>query len=70
MCALIANTSIFIAADNGVMHLASAAQIPVVGFFKVTSIDKYQPYGNNSMAFNTNDTNLNDWLNGISNILN
>ncbi len=70
MCALIANTSIFIAADNGVMHLASAAQIPVVGFFKVTSIDKYQPYGNNSIAFNTNETNLDDWIKSIGNILN
>lgn len=69
MCGLLANTAIFIAPDNGVMHLASAAQIPVVGFFKVTSLKKYQPYGNKSMAFDTNDTNLNDWLKGISNIL-
>jgi ADP-heptose:LPS heptosyltransferase len=69
MCGLLANTAIFIAPDNGVMHLASAAQIPVVGFFKVTSLEKYQPYGNKSMAFDTNDTNLNDWLKGIHNIL-
>jgi heptosyltransferase III len=69
MCALIANTAIFIAADNGVMHLASAAQIPVVGFFKVTKLEKYRPYGNGSLAFNTNDTNINDWLKGIDNIL-
>ena len=69
MCALIANTSIFIAADNGVMHLASASQTPVVGFFKVTKINKYQPYGNGSVAFDTNKTNLKDWLKGISDIL-
>tara|TARA_R110000868_G_scaffold28686_6_gene107308 strand:- start:7 stop:1020 length:1014 start_codon:yes stop_codon:yes gene_type:complete len=69
MCGLLANTAVFIAPDNGVMHLASAAQIPVVGFFKVTSLEKYQPYGNKSMAFNTNQTNLNDWLKGIRNIL-
>jgi ADP-heptose:LPS heptosyltransferase len=69
MCALIANTAVFIAADNGVMHLASAAQIPVVGFFKVTKLEKYRPYGNGSLAFNTNDTNINDWLKGIDNIL-
>lgn len=69
MCALIANTSVFIAADNGVMHLASAAQIPVVGFFKVTKIKKYRPYGNESVAYDTNDTNLNDWLKGIHKIL-
>mgnify|MGYP000321232971 FL=1 len=38
MGALLANTAIFITADNGVMHLASAAQIPVVGFFKITNL--------------------------------
>lgn len=69
MCALLANTSIFIAPDNGVMHLASAAQIPVVGFFKVTKLEKYRPYGNGSLAFNTNETNINDWLKGITDIL-
>ena len=69
MCGLLANTVIFIAPDNGVMHLESAAQIPVVGFFKVTKLEKYQPYGNKSMAFNTNETNIDDWLKGISTIL-
>lgn len=69
MCALIANAAIFIAADNGVMHLASAAQIPVVGFFKVTKINTYRPYGNGSLAFDTNNTNLKDWLKGFSDIL-
>lgn len=69
MCALIANTAVFISADNGVMHLASAAQIPVVGFFKVTKLNKYRPYGNGSLAFDTNTTNLKDWLKGISDIL-
>jgi len=69
MCALLANTAIFITADNGVMHLASAAQIPVVGFFKITNLEKYGPYGNKSVAYNTNETNLNDWLKGIHNIL-
>lgn len=69
MCALIANSAIFIAADNGVMHLASAAQIPVIGFFKVTQLNKYKPYGNGSLAFDTKETNINDWLKGIENIL-
>lgn len=69
MGALLANTAIFITADNGVMHLASAAQIPVVGFFKITNLEKYGPYGNNSIAYNTNESNLNDWLKGIHNIL-
>ena len=69
MCGLLANCAIFIAPDNGVMHLASAAQIPVVGFFKVTNTEKYKPYGNKSMAFNTNKTTIDDWFKGISTII-
>ena len=34
MAAIIRNTDIFISADNGVMHLASASLTPVVGFFE------------------------------------
>lgn len=69
MCGLIANTAVFVTADNGVMHLASAAQIPVVGFFKTTKLEKYRPYGNGSLAFDTKDTNINDWIKGIDSIL-
>ncbi len=69
MAAIIANTSIFIAADNGVMHLASASQTPVLGFFKTTSIDVYGPYGNGSIAYDTKETTTQDWLAAISKII-
>lgn len=69
MGAIIKNTSIFIAADNGVMHLASAALVPCVGFFSVTNENVYAPYGNGSMALNTNKTNIEDWIKGINKIL-
>lgn len=69
MAAIINNTSIFIAADNGVMHLASAALTPCVGFFSVTNPEIYAPYGNGSLAYHTNKTTITDWMSGIDSIL-
>lgn len=69
MAAIINNTSIFIAADNGVMHLASAALTPCVGFFSVTNPEIYAPYGNGSLAYHTNKTTITDWMSGINSIL-
>ena len=66
IAAIIKNTSIFIAADNGVMHLASAALVPCIGFFSVTNKNIYTPYGNGSMALNTN---IEDWIISINKIL-
>jgi heptosyltransferase-3 len=54
IASFIANTDIFIGADSGMMHLASASKTPTVGLFSVTSIEKYEPYGNNSVAVDTN----------------
>ena len=51
---LIANTEVFIGADSGIMHLASASKIPTVGLFSVSDEHKYQPYGNDSISINTN----------------
>lgn len=58
IAAFIANTSVFIGADSGIMHLACASQTPVLGLFSVTIPEKYEPYGNNSIAIDTNTTNL------------
>ncbi len=69
MGAIIKNTSIFIAADNGVMHLASASLTPTVGFFSVTKPEVYAPYGNGSLALNTNESTIDDWIKEINNIL-
>ncbi|MBD0835461.1 glycosyltransferase family 9 protein [Aestuariibaculum suncheonense] len=63
------NTAIFIAADNGVMHLAAASMTPTVGFFSVTDEEKYGPYGNSNIAINTNHTQIDDWMQSIHNIL-
>ena len=69
MAAIIKNTAVFIAADNGVMHLASAALNPTIGFFSVTDEAIYGPYGHGSFAINTNKTNLDDWFLKIDSIL-
>ncbi|MEP3836875.1 MAG: glycosyltransferase family 9 protein [Algibacter sp.] len=69
MGAIIHNTSIFIAADNGVMHLASASLTPCVGFFSVTNPNIYAPYGNGSVALHTKETDINDWIKAINSIL-
>lgn len=66
----IANTSLFIGADSGIMHLACASQTAVLGLFSVTIPEKYEPYGNNSLAIDTNTTNLESMIDIIKNHLN
>lgn len=52
--ALIKNTSLFIGADSGIMHLASSVHVPTIGLFSVTDRDKYEPYNEGSLAVNAN----------------
>src|SRR5690606_31034460 len=50
----IANTALFIGADSGITHLASAVGTPCLALFSVTSALKYGPYHPRSMALHTN----------------
>lgn len=52
--ALMANTEVFIGADSGIMHLASASKIPTIGLFSASDPQKYEPYGNDSRSIDTN----------------
>jgi len=70
IAALIANTAVFIGADSGIMHLASAAKVPTVGLFSVTDASKYGPYGNGSIAVNTTTTDADGLINAIATVLN
>ncbi len=54
MGAFIAASAVFIAADNGVMHLASASGTPTIGLFSVTNEKEYTPYSKKSFSVNTN----------------
>lgn len=63
MGGFIANTAVFIAADNGVMHLASASGTPTVGLFMVTDENLYKPYNPKSFSVNTQQTSNEDIMN-------
>ncbi|WP_310378803.1 glycosyltransferase family 9 protein [Flavobacterium sp.] len=67
--AFLKNTSLFIGADSGMMHLASAAQIPIVGLFSVTTIEKYAPYNSKSVAIQTEHSGIDEWIQTIKNVL-
>ncbi|MFB9057660.1 glycosyltransferase family 9 protein [Mariniflexile ostreae] len=69
MASVIRNTAVFISADNGVMHLASASLTPTVGFFSTTNPDIYKPYGNGSIAIHTAQTNMDEWIREIDSII-
>lgn len=56
--AVIAATDLFIGADSGIMHLASASQATVAGLFSRTSPEKYAPYNGPSVAFDTRTTDI------------
>ena len=67
--AVIANTVVFIGADSGMMHLASAVHTPTMGLFKVTNPATYQPYNNKSKGITTNDHTVDDCVKCIYEIL-
>lgn len=69
IAAFIANTDIFIGADSGMMHLASASKTPTAGLFSVTNIEKYEPYGNDSVALDTDKMNMDEMVQAIDTIL-
>jgi ADP-heptose:LPS heptosyltransferase len=67
--AVIANTEIFIGADSGIMHLASASLSPTVGLFSRPNQNTYLPYSNNSVAINTNTSTTEESIKVINDIL-
>lgn len=67
--AVIANTEIFIGADSGIMHLASAVHTPTVGLFSVSNLKKYHPYNPNSTAIDTNHSDTDECIKAINKIL-
>ncbi|MDQ2658338.1 MAG: lipopolysaccharide heptosyltransferase family protein, partial [Bacteroidota bacterium] len=66
---VIANLQLFIGADSGMMHLASASGTPIVGLFKAANMQTYAPYNNKSTGVNTNETGMETLLVVIKNIL-
>ncbi|MGC6430858.1 MAG: glycosyltransferase family 9 protein [Jejuia sp.] len=69
MGGVLANTAVFIAADNGVMHLASAAMTTTVGLFSGNNQAIYGPYGNRSLALHTKVKSQDDCIEAIKKVL-
>jgi ADP-heptose:LPS heptosyltransferase len=51
--AFIARCDLFVTADCGIMHLASAVGVPTVGLFKASPPALYRPYNDGSLAIDT-----------------
>ncbi len=59
MAAIIESCSVFIGADSGVMHLATATDTPTFGLFNGISNEKvYGPYGDQKYTINTHDVDV------------
>ena len=69
IASVIANTTFFIGADSGMMHLASSSQATTIGLFSVTELNTYTPYDNYSIAVNTNIINKKGIIRLIDNII-
>jgi hypothetical protein len=55
LTAAIATTRMFISADTGPMHLASATQVPTVGLFKTSDPTLYRPLKQNDLVVDARD---------------
>ena len=66
---VIANTTLFIGADGGVMHLATAVQVPTLGLFSITDPKAYAPYNAGSTGVNTNENSADDLFKIIEGVL-
>jgi ADP-heptose:LPS heptosyltransferase len=66
---VLANVDVFVGADSGIMHLASASKAPTVGLFSGSNIKKYEPYGNGSLGVDTNTNTISDFIKIINSIL-
>jgi len=69
LASMISAMDVFISADCGMMHLASAAKIPVVGLFKFDNINMYKPYANKSIGISSENLNTEYILTQINNII-
>lgn len=67
--AFISNCRLFIGADSGVMHLASASQTTTIGLFRAANAEMYTPYGNNSTYVNVCDNSVEEVIAVVKNIL-
>jgi heptosyltransferase-3 len=60
VAAFFRNCSLVIVGDSGIMHLASASGVPVLGLFKVTNMRVYAPYNPHSRAIDTRSVTVDE----------
>lgn len=65
IAALIANTSIFIGADSGIMHLSSSSKTTTIGVLSGSFKTKYEPYGNKSVGFDKKEVTQDEVIDEI-----
>ncbi len=66
---VMANCAVFIGADSGMMHLASASHVPTAGLFSCTKIESYEPYNEGSIAIDTNKNDIDSMIAIINGML-
>ncbi len=69
MAGVASNFQAFIGADSGVMHLASASGVPVIGLFTVTRKDRYAPYNRQSIGMDMNVHSTEDVVRKLKRII-
>ena len=69
MAAIIANTEIFIGADSGIMHLAVASNTATIGLLSGGFKNKYEPYGNNNIGIDKNESSQDSLIVKMTEIL-
>lgn len=70
LAAMLANLSLHVSADCGVMHLAWAAGAPTVGFFNVTEPAVWGPWGTHNRALDVRGTTPEQIALSVAKVLN
>ncbi|CAM3513425.1 glycosyltransferase family 9 protein [Aequorivita lipolytica] len=62
---VIENSSIFIGADSGMMHLAASTNTTTLGLFNGSNYNVYAPYGNENQSIDTNSVQIDEIIEKI-----
>lgn len=69
IASIIENSTIFIGADSGMMHLAASTNTPTLGLFNITKSNVYGPYGGKSQSIDTNSLNISEIIKIINSVV-
>lgn len=69
IASVIANSTIFIGADSGMMHLSVCTNTTTLGLFNITNPNIYRPYGGKNQSIDTNTMQVNDIVEKINSVI-